>query len=119
MRTVKGEMGYLESFGDMILKAFDFRGQISRAQFARAFVMQYAILLGLMIGNAVDSQVVGPVFLSFQIFVLLPLVAMSARRLRTMGKSSWLSALWFTGIGMVYILVICMLPERYLKSSRA
>ena len=118
MRTVKGEMGYLDSFGDMILRTFDFRGQISRAQFARAFVMQYAIVLMLVIGN-INSPIFAPVLLSFQLFVLLPLVAMCARRLRTMGKSPWLSALWFTGIGMVYILVICMLPEQFLKSSRA
>ena len=92
-------------------KYFDFSGRTSRKDFWLTWLC--LILLGIVIG-VVTVLVPALMFISwiFSLLILIPSLAMGARRLRDAGFSPWLMLLLLIGIGGLILLILWIFPKK-------
>ena len=74
-----------------------------------AFVLAIAeVLLGIF-----DEETgFGPFSAIFQIITIIPSISITSRRLQDRGISGWWQLSYFTGIGILVILILLMLPAK-------
>lgn len=93
----------------------DFGGKATRTQYW-LFVLFYVIIGAVLsvLGNM--DNVIGTLFAIvyavFSLGLLLPALAIQARRLRDGGFSPWWLLLMLTGIGALVLLVMYLLPSK-------
>ena len=92
-------------------KYFDFSGRTSRKDFWLTWLC--LILLGIVIG-VVTVLVPALMFISwiFSLLILIPSLAMGARRLRDAGFSPWLMLLLLIGIGGLILIILWIFPKK-------
>ncbi len=98
---------------DPIKKYAEFRGRATRKQFWLFFVWYMAILwaLGLILPAFLSEQTVNILVSIFQLALLLPNIAIGARRLHDSDKSGWWWLIAFTGIGVLGLIIFWVLPS--------
>jgi DNA-binding CsgD family transcriptional regulator len=93
-----GNMSFLEAIRVCLTKYAEFNGRAGRAEFW--WFMLFVVLVAgalLYVSEALSSI--------FLIAVLLPLLAVGARRLRDIGKSGWWLLMWLVPVGGLVALV--------------
>jgi len=98
-------MNFITAIKLCFIKYAQFSGRGSRSEFW--FFVLFGIL-GSWIAIIIDTMILnyswekdGPVYLIFQIIILLPSIAVGARRLHDLNKSGWWQLLVFTIIGLI------------------
>ena len=99
-------MTFQESIRVCLAKYADFNGQATRAEF-----WWFALFVTLVVGALVYvSEAVASIFL---IAVLLPLLAVGARRLHDIGRSGWWLLFALAPVaGIVVLLVLWAMPTQ-------
>ncbi len=94
-------------------KTFDYRGRATRKEYWM-FVLFYALL---MIATQTVFYFIGGLFLSsiassiLTVLLMPTSLSLGARRLHDVGKSGWWQLLVLTGIGVLYILYLAIVPS--------
>jgi len=98
-------MNFITAIKLCFIRYAQFSGRASRSEFW--FFVLFGIL-GSWIAIIIDTMILnyswekdGPVYLIFQIIILLPSIAVGARRLHDLNKSGWWQLLVFTIIGLI------------------
>lgn len=94
----------------------DFAGRATRTQFWLFVLFQFIIslILGALAGmNNAVGQIFQVVYWIFWLALLLPSIAISARRLHDIGRSAWWLLIYFLPfIGWIVLLVFFLLPSK-------
>ncbi len=110
---------FMKRYFDAIQNYFNFRGRASRADYW--FFILFNFLIGLLVG-VIDVMLFGlenvvegvPIFsVVYNLFIIIPTLALSARRLHDTGRSG----LWFL-IGFVPIIGSLILLVFFLQPSQ-
>jgi Predicted membrane protein len=106
----------MHHYQDAIARYFDFSGRASRTQFWMYTLITFIgaiamiVLDSVLFGFAPDSDA-GFLIYIFQLFHLIPGLAIAARRLHDIGNSGWWLLLLFVPIvGAIAIFVMLVLP---------
>ena len=98
-------MNFITAIKLCFIRYAQFSGRASRSEFW--FFVLFGIL-GSWIAIIIDTMILnyswekdGPVYLIFQIIILIPSIAVGARRLHDLNKSGWWQLLVFTIIGLI------------------
>lgn len=98
-------MGFLQAVGNGFIRYFDFQGRSRRSEYWW-FMLFYVLLL--VATTLFDRGVLGvgpeglpPVTLGAYVLIMVPLVAVSVRRLHDLDKSGWWYLIGLTGVGMI------------------
>ena len=98
-------MNFITAIKLCFVRYAQFSGRASRSEFW--FFVLFGIL-GSWIAIIIDTMILnyswekdGPVYLIFQIIILIPSIAVGARRLHDLNKSGWWQLLVFTIIGLI------------------
>ena len=98
-------MNFITAIKLCFIRYAQFSGRASRSEFW--FFVLFGIL-GSWIAIIIDTMILnyswekdGPVYLIFQIIILIPSIAVGARRLHDLNKSGWWQLLVFTVIGLI------------------
>jgi uncharacterized membrane protein YhaH (DUF805 family) len=105
-------MSFFEAVAACFSRYADFGGRSTRAEYW--WFMLFLLLAGLIL-NALISSFMGPsvsvwVVLAFYAFTLLPVIAVTARRLHDTGFSGWWQLLHLTGVGAAVLFVWMLIP---------
>jgi len=96
---------YFNYFLEVLRKFKDFKGRASRSEYWSFFFISLFIQLALMF----IEKLINFAYLSeiFAIFIILPNIAVSIRRLHDVGKSGWMLLINFIPIiGFIWFLVL-------------
>ncbi|MEM9583271.1 MAG: DUF805 domain-containing protein [Pseudomonadota bacterium] len=108
-------MGFREAVSTCFSKYLTFSGRASRSEFWFFFLFyNLATLAGftvtlLTVTSDPDSGIVWP-FFTILLFLLLPMLSVTARRLHDKGLTAWLLVLFVLPFGGIAILILCALP---------
>lgn len=97
-------MSFQESIRVCLSKYADFNGTASRAEY-------WWFALFLLLGGAVTSAFDERYTTVFLLLMLLPLLAVGARRLHETGRSGWLQLFGLVPVGGVVIIAVFMTQE--------
>ena len=61
------------------------------------------IIDSMILGYSAEED--GPIYLIFNILILIPSLAVGARRLHDIGRSGWWQLIYFTIIGIILLIV--------------
>jgi uncharacterized membrane protein YhaH (DUF805 family) len=95
----------VEYFKLAISKFAEFTGRSRRSEFWY-FYLGYVVLsiiatmLGFVLGDTIGTALSGLVFFA----MVIPFIAVSARRLHDVGRSGWWLLIYFTGIGIIVLI---------------
>ena len=102
-------MNFQTSIKTCFSKYATFSGRASRSEFWFFFLFG---VLGGIIAMIIDSMILGysaeedgPINLIFNILILIPSLAVGARRLHDIGRSGWWQLIYFTIIGIILLIV--------------
>ncbi|MBP5429550.1 MAG: DUF805 domain-containing protein [Elusimicrobiaceae bacterium] len=90
----------------------DFAGKATRTQYWLWVLFSFLVFLVLSIVLGFFGKVGDVTYFICQLAVLLPAIAIGARRLRDAGFSPWWLLLALTGIGCIVLLVFFLLPSK-------
>lgn len=92
-------------------KYFDFSGRTSRKDFWLTWLL--LLLLTIVIGAITAVvPVLGIVTWIWSLIILIPSLAMGARRLRDAGFSPWWLLLLLIGIGGIILIILWIFPKK-------
>ena len=89
----------------------DFGGKATRTQFWLFVLFSFLVFFVLSIVLSFLGQVGDIIYWLCNLAVLLPSIAIAARRLRDAGFSPWWLLLALTGIGAIVLLIFYVLPS--------
>ena len=102
-------MNFQTSIKTCFNKYATFSGRASRSEFWFFFLFS---VLGGIIAMIIDSMILGysaeedgPINLIFNILILIPSLAVGARRLHDIGRSGWWQLIYFTIIGIILLII--------------
>lgn len=100
-------------FLDPIKKYAAFSGRATRKQFWLFLLWYYIVLfvLWLIVSTVADANTTGTITTLYHIALLIPSLAIGARRMHDSGKSGWWWLLAITGIGVIVLLIFWVLPS--------
>lgn len=117
-----GNMNY---YANGFKKMTDFKGRSSRKDFWIFYLINMVIiflLLTLTIGatftvresrDVIVAQIILVVFMVYVIVTVLPIIAMTIRRLHDAGFSGWWLLIYFIpNIGFIALLILAMFPSK-------
>lgn len=100
-----------ESVQTALMKKYsDFSGRAGRAEFwyFQLFVLIVVIVAGLLGQKVSLFAYLGALFL---LAIIVPSVALNARRMHDIGKSGWMQLVnWIPLVGGIWFLVLCCTP---------
>lgn len=92
-------------------KYFDFSGRTSRKDFWLTIL--WLFLIGIVIGVITAIlPIIAFVTWIWSLIILIPSLAMGARRLRDAGFSPWWLLLLLTGIGGIILIILWIFPKK-------
>ncbi len=94
----------IDNYVGVLKKYAVFEGTASRQEYWLFFAVNFVV--GLVLG------IIPIVDMIYALAVLLPGLAVAARRLRDAGFSPWWLLLLLTGIGLLVVLIMCALPGK-------
>ena len=112
MAQTKPMMTFPNAVKTCLRKYADFQGRATRAEY---WWWLLATLIGSVIFSAVDSSIASfsgpdwdysPFATIFALAVLLPDLAVTARRLHDIGKSGWWQLVWYAALPVVVITLV-------------
>lgn len=92
-------------------KYFDFSGRTSRKDFWLTWLLLFLLTIVIGVITAV-VPVIGIVTWIWSLIILIPSLAMGARRLRDAGFSPWLLLLLLIGIGALILIILWIFPKK-------
>ncbi len=92
-------------------KYFDFSGRTSRKDFWLTWLLLFLLTIVIGVITAV-VPVIGFVTWIWSLIILIPSLAMGARRLRDAGFSPWLLLLLLIGIGALILIILWLFPKK-------
>ncbi len=92
-------------------KYFDFSGRTSRKDFWLTWLLLFLLTIVIGVITAV-VPVLGIVTWIWSLIILIPSLAMGARRLRDAGFSPWLLLLLLIGIGALILIILWLFPKK-------
>lgn len=92
-------------------KYFDFSGRTSRKDFWLTWLLLFLLTIVIGVITAV-VPVIGIVTWIWSLIILIPSLAMGARRLRDAGFSPWLLLLLLIGIGALILIILWLFPKK-------
>ena len=92
-------------------KYFDFSGRTSRKDFWLTWLLLFLLTIVIGVITAV-VPVLGFVTWIWSLIILIPSLAMGARRLRDAGVSPWLLLLLLIGIGALILIILWIFPKK-------
>ena len=113
-----GEMGYVPqsglSFGEAVQtclqkKYFDFSG--------RATLSEFWYFTLFVCAASLFSIILGPLILLTYLFLFIPSLSVTTRRLHDTDKSGWRQLWYLTIIGVLFVFYWCVLPSDTHKNS--
>lgn len=98
---------YFNYFIEVLKKFKDFKGRASRSEYWSFTLIGLAIQIVLMfIGKLIDFPYLSSIF---SVFIILPNIAVSVRRLHDVGKSGWMLLINLIPIiGFIWLLVLML-----------
>jgi uncharacterized membrane protein YhaH (DUF805 family) len=91
-------MTFAESIRTCLTKYVDFNGTASRSEFWWFMLFVFIVAVALSLISATIAGL-------FQLAMLLPCLAVGARRLHDTGKSAWWLLLWIVPFGIIVLIV--------------
>ena len=92
-------------------KYFDFSGRTSRKDFWLTWLLLFLLTIVIGVITAV-VPVLGFVTWIWSLIILIPSLAMGARRLRDAGFSPWWLLLLLIGIGALILIILWIFPKK-------
>ncbi|MBR2196145.1 MAG: DUF805 domain-containing protein [Salinivirgaceae bacterium] len=92
-------------------KYFDFSGRTSRKDFWLTWLLLFLLTIVIGVITAV-VPVLGIVTWIWSLIILIPSLAMGARRLRDAGFSPWWLLLLLIGIGALILIILWIFPKK-------
>ena len=96
------------NFGDAIKTCFtkyaDFNGRASKPEFWWFFLFSF-------VGNLVLSMIFAPLGWIFSLAILVPSLAVGARRLHDTDKTGWLQLLWLIPLLGLFIMIYLLVQD--------
>ena len=92
-------------------KYFDFSGRTSRKDFWLTWLCLFLLTIVIGVITAV-VPVIGIVTWIWSLIILIPSLAMGARRLRDAGFSPWWLLLLLIGIGALILIILWIFPKK-------
>lgn len=107
-------MGPITAIRTCLSKYFTWRGRARRAEFWWFFLLYFGGIFGYILYSVtmkveVTEEDVGPVVI-YMTAMLLPFLAVMARRLHDKGLTAWLMLLCFIPFGQIALLILAALP---------
>ena len=111
-------MTFQQSIQTCLNKYADFKGKASRPEYWWFFL--FTVIVGVVAGilDAVifpgftETVGTGPLRLLFNVAILVPGLAVGARRLHDTNRSGWWQLLYITLIGIPVVIIFMLLPTR-------
>ncbi len=111
-------MTFQQSIQTCLNKYADFKGKASRPEYWWFFL--FTVIVGVVAGilDAVifpgftETVGTGPLRLLFNVAILVPGLAVGARRLHDTNRSGWWQLLYITLIGIPVVIIFMVLPTR-------
>jgi len=102
----------MDYYISVIKKYADFSGRARRAEYWYFYLFTIiflivALILDSIIGIKIGGSGVGPVYIIYALFIIIPSLAVATRRLHDIGKSGWmlfLSLIPF--VGGIWLLIL-------------
>lgn len=106
-------------YTDVIIKHYaDFNGRATRKQYWMFFLFNFLIMfLSLIIIEILNREILYLLFVLYNLFILLPSLALQVRRLHDIGQSGWmflLSFIPFAG-GIILFVFACLDSEAHVN----
>ena len=102
-------MNFQTSIKTCFRKYAVFSGRASRSEFWFFALFEF---IGTLIASVIDAMILGypfesygPVYIVFEIVLLIPSIAVGARRLHDINKSGWWQLLILTLIGIILLII--------------
>ena len=92
-------------------KFFSFAGRASRSEFWYFYLFQFLVGLVAQVAMQIAPEIALAV-LVLNVGIVLPFIALTARRLHDRNRSGWWQLLVLTGIGGIVLLVWMMRPPK-------
>ena len=111
-------MTFQQSVQTCLNKYADFTGKASRPEYWWFFLFTFIIGLvagifdGVIFPGFKDIVGTGPLQLLFNVAVIVPGLAVGARRLHDTNRSGWWQLLYLTIIGIPVVIIFMVLPSR-------
>ena len=107
-------MTFSESVSTCLLKKYaDFEGRARRSEYWWFMLFQLLVSVGIGIATGMlglSEVTSGGLSLLFSLVMLLPSIAVAARRLHDVNRSGWWQLIAFTIIGMIPLIIWLCLP---------
>jgi uncharacterized membrane protein YhaH (DUF805 family) len=111
---MEGTMTFSESVSTCLLKKYaDFEGRARRSEYWWFMLFQLLVSVGLGIATGMlglSEVTSGGLSLLFSLAMLLPSIAVAARRLHDVNRSGWWQLIAFTIIGIIPLLYWMCMP---------
>ena len=111
-------MTFQQSIQTCLNKYADFNGKASRPEYWWFFL--FTLIVGVITGildevifsGFTETVGTGPLRLLFNVAIIVPGLAVGARRLHDTNRSGWWQLLWFTVLGIPVLIIFMVLPSR-------
>jgi len=101
-------LSFNEAVGTCFHKYFDFTGRARRSEYWYFYLFAFLVSIAATILDAnllgYDWENYGPLYVISSVFFSIPLISATARRLHDTGRSGWWQLLFFTIIGIFWVL---------------
>ena len=105
-------MSFFEAISSCLRQYAGFKGRASRAEFwwFFLFILLASIIISALFTAFLGSQIGAGLTFVFGLLMLLPSLAVGARRLHDMGASGWWQLLHLIGIGTLILWIWMIFP---------
>ena len=110
-------MNIKESFISVFTNWKNFSGRACRSEFwyfqLSITLITWLLMIPEVLTDTYNYEIAyGPLSLLFTFISIIPIISVTSRRLQDRSISGWLQLSYFTIVGILVILILCMLPAK-------
>ena len=110
-------MNIKESFISVFTNWKNFSGRACRSEFwyfqLSITLITWLLMIPEVLTDTYNYEIAyGPLSLLFTFICIIPIISVTSRRLQDRGISGWWQLSYFTIVGILVILILCMLPAK-------